>query len=155
MTDEQFLQKLALLKEQIAAQKIIVTGSTGNKKQQRVTGQNAVKNPFGHGSVIGVLIDFFVLNNMTGRFTKREYAVHCLTKESKLSSHFNNELKKKYGMTYRLTGDSGKVEFSFEPGVSGTIGIGYEIQQRYLQLTSAPRMTADEKQAIIRKTRIR
>ncbi len=156
ISDSQFIEKLELLKKQIDAQAIIVTRSTGGKTQSRVTGKNEVKNPFGHGGKIGVLLDFVVLNGMSGRFTLAEIESLCLTKRSKVASHFNNELAKKYGMKYALTKtDTGKVEFHFDSGVSGTVGCGHEIQQRYLQLTSAPRLSADEKQAIIRKTRIR
>jgi hypothetical protein len=91
---------------------------------------------------------------MSGRFNKAEFAALCETKDTKINSHLNNELKKKYGLSYR-TNKSGKVEFEFDPDRPGTDGNGFEIQRRYLSLTSAPRMSPEEKQQIIRKTRIR
>jgi len=147
-SDKDFLERLNLLQKQIDAQKIVTTASTGGKTQNRVTGERGVKNPFGHSTRIGVSLDFVVLNGMSGRFTKQEIADFCDTKVSKVNSHYNNELSKKFGLVYNVN-KSGRLEFHFPANSAG-----FEIQKRYLVLTSAPRTTPAERQEIIRKKRI-
>jgi len=79
----------AEIKEKAANQarnmKVIVTGSTNGKLQQRVTGERVFRNAFGHYTgTIGSKIDDKIT---AGTCTKNELAALAGTKMSKINSH--------------------------------------------------------------------
>jgi hypothetical protein len=94
--------------------------STNGKMQQRSNGRRAVKNAFFHAiGTIGADIDNIIRHpELSGRFSKLEIAAYCGTKLSKVNSHLNNELKKKFGLDYRVN-ENGKLIYEFTPESDG------------------------------------
>ncbi len=96
-----------------------VSASVGGKTQQRSNGERGVKNLFNHSvGTIGADIDSIIRNPLSGRFSKEELAAYCGTKTSKINSHLNNELTKKYGLQYSVNAN-GKLVYSFPAESAG------------------------------------
>jgi len=94
--------------------------STAGKMQQRSNGQRSVKNAFFHAvGTIGADIDNIVRHpELSGRFSKNEIAAYCGTKVSKVNSHLSNELRKKFGLDYKVN-ENGKLVYQFADGSDG------------------------------------
>jgi hypothetical protein len=93
----------------------VITRSTAGKLQQRSTGSRSMRNVFTHAyGTIGATIDTLVLQsgNENPRYSKQEFALLAGTKISKVNSHLNNELKKKFDVQYRVDPVTGKLIFT-------------------------------------------
>jgi hypothetical protein len=103
------------ISRQINAAGRVITRSTAGKLQQRSTGSRAMRNVFSHAyGTIGATIDTLVLQsgNNNPRYSKAEFAALAGTKVSKVNSHLNNELKKKFNIQYRVCSVTGKLVFT-------------------------------------------
>lgn len=82
---EEILDLKKAIENQTNGMKVIITGSTHGKLQQRVTGSRKIKNPFGHFyGTIGSKIDRLIEN---GAFTKKQIETYAGTKMTKVNSH--------------------------------------------------------------------
>jgi hypothetical protein len=105
----------ANISKQINAAGRVITRSTYGKLQQRSTGSRSMRNVFTHAyGTIGCIIDTLVLQsgNENPRYSKKEIALIADTKISKVNSHLNNELKKKFNIQYRVDPVTGKLIFT-------------------------------------------
>ena len=109
---------LAEIQKNAASRRL--TRSTNGKYQQRSTGNRGVKNAFGHAiGTIGSDIDNVIRHpELSGRLSKNEIAANAGTKTSKVNSHLNNELSKKYGLVYSVD-QNGKLKYHFPKNSDG------------------------------------
>jgi hypothetical protein len=102
------------ISRQINAAGRVITRSTAGKLQQRSTGSRSMRNVFTHSyGTIGCVIDTLVLQsgNNNPRYSKAEFAALAGTKVSKVNSHLNNELRKKFDIHYSVDPVTGKLLF--------------------------------------------
>lgn len=82
---EEALDIKKAIENQTNGMKVIITGSTHGKLQQRMTGSRKIKNPFGHFyGTIGSKIDRLIEH---GAFTKKQIEAYAGTKMTKVNSH--------------------------------------------------------------------